>query len=249
MEQLKLKTPKLTIGYSLGALEFALEVDSMLLVNDEQRPPAIPPGHALKRWYEASFELGMRGLLPVPSSPETIRIEDNKAHITTTSQRVIKVEFEELHVFDLDRVHGLATEEKIHIYEVYDWFDIKRGAKQPACSILTPHAFVQKLVFYPSSRHDGNDGRFKDCYSRSYVEPSCLNDFEYSETAAKFAAMKIIRDNGFRGRQQETDGRPYHLNIVLEHSMRDLYKHKKEFIVTTELPPNIHCHSTADKWT
>ena len=81
------------------------------------------------------------------------------------------------------------------------------------------------------------------------MEPSCLNDFEYSETAAKFAAMKIIRDNGFRGRQQETDGRPYHLNIVLEHSMRDLYKHKKEFIVTTELPPNIHCHSTADKWT
>ena len=236
-----LTTSKLTIGYSLGALRFALVNNSMLLVNGDQRPSMVADGDALTEWLQTSFKLGMKGLLPLPSTIESIRIEDNTAKITTIFQRLIKIKFEELYLFDMELVEGLEVEERVSMYKVYDWFDIKRGAKQAACSILTPNSFVQKLVFYPSLRRDGNDGSFKDCYATSYVEAQKLGEFEHSETAAQFAVTKMIKEKGFRARPQTANGKIYYLNIALEHARRDLYKYEKDFVRGDSLPSNIFC--------
>ena len=161
---------------------------------------------------------------------------------------MIKIRFEELYIFDLDRVGALAIEEKIENYIVYDWFNIRRGAKQAACTIESPRDFVKKLVFYPSARKDGNDGSFKDCYTKSYISAHELQEFQCSETVAKFAAMRLIKENGLHGPPREFEDKVHHLNIILEHDKRELHKHEKEFIIGEDVTSNIFCCNVSKKW-
>lgn len=244
----ELTTDKLVIGYNLAALQYAINNNGMLLVNGATVPHSIDEKDKSKRWYQLTFDLGIRGLLPIPSDVETVRIEDNTAYVTTEFYKMIKIHFTELYVFDLELVRGLEVEEKVYDYVVYDWFNIRRGAKQASCKIYTPNNFVKELVFYPSLRKDGNDGSFKDCYTKSYIAASALQEFEYSETAARFAALKLIKDNGLRGPKRSLGDTEHYLNLLLEHDKRELHKNKKDFIVESEAPNIFYCNISKE-WT
>ena len=220
----------------------------MLLINGDTTPHSIADKDNENQWYRLTFELGMRGLSPIPSAIETIRIRDKSANITTEFYRLIKIHFKELYIFDTELVEGLPVHEKIEEYIVYDWFNIKRGVKQPACKIFSPRQFVNELVFYPSIRKDGNDGTFKDCYTKSYISPENLEDFEYSETAAKFAAINMIKENGLRGPERSVGDKIHHLNLILDHDRRELHKNKKEFVISDELPSSIFCCNISKEW-
>jgi len=220
----------------------------MLLVNGSTTPHSVEEKDRENQWYRLIFNLGMRGLTPIPSEIETIRIEGNTAKITTEFYRMIKIHFKELYIFDMERVDGIEVEEKIEEYVVYDWFDIKRGVKQAACKILSPRQFVKELVFYPSIRKDGNDGTFKDCYAKSYISTENLDDFEYSETAAKFAATNMIKGSGLRGPKRSVGDKIHHLNLILDHDRRDLHKNKKEFVISEDFPSNIFCCNISKEW-
>ncbi len=247
LETPELHTQKLVIGYSLGALEWARENKGMLLVNALSAPHPIENKEEAARWYQLIFELGMAGLTPIPSAIEAIRVEENTARIATETHALIKIAFEELYIFDMEKVEGISIEERVKDYIVYDWFDVKRGAKQADCKVLAPRDFVKKLVFYPSQRKDGNDGSFKDCYTKSYIAAEELEEFEYSETAARFAAMKLIKENGINGPKRNNGDKSHYLNVVLEHNRRDIHKNEKEFIMIEEPPANIFC-MPSEKW-
>ncbi len=249
IQEPELNTKKLVIGYSLPAFQFAMENDAMIFVNGCLSPHPIEEKEKAHKWHRLTFDLGMRGLTPIPSEIESIRIEKNVAKVTTEFYRMIKVHFEELYIFDLDCVEGLAIEEKIEDYIVYDWFNIKRGAKQPSSRIISTRDFVKKLVFYPSLRKDGNDGSFKDCYTKSLIASDRLREFDHSETVARFAAMRLIKENGFHGPERRFEDKVHYLNIILEHDKREIHKHKKEFIVGEGVASNIFCCSASPKWT
>ena len=240
----ELRTHKLVIGYSLEALEFAQAERAMLLLNGDVVPHAVEEARQHQRWHRLTFDLGMQGLTPIPSAIESIRIEGDMARVITEFYRMIKIHFEKLYIYDMDLVGGLDAEEKIEEYVVYDWFNIKRGAVQSACKILTPRDFVRQVVFYPSARKDGNDGSFKDCYTKSYISSKDLQEFENSETAAKMAALRMIKKNGIRGPKRAVGDKVYYLNLVLEHDRRELHKNKKEFIQNDEVPSNINFVNT-----
>lgn len=244
-----MNTKKLVIGYSLEALQFAETQNAMLLLNGATTPHPVEHKEREDKWYRLTFDLGMRGLTPIPSTIESIRIENSTANVITEFHRLIKIHFEQLYIYDMDLIEGIPVEEKIEEYVVYDWFDIKRGAKQPACKILTPTDFIRKVVFYPSIRKDGNDGSFKDCYTKSYISPHRLEEFEYSETAAKMATMRLIKENGLRGPRRSFGEKTHYLNLVLEHDRRVLHKNKKEFIQSSDLPPNINFFNITNSWT
>ena len=236
-----LRADSLIIGCSLEALRFADEQGAMVLIN------GAPPIHEVenfkewKAWHHLTFMLGMRGLVPLSSPIEKIRIETSIAKIITESFKVIKIQFEKLYIFDLGRVEGLPVREHVNKYIVYDWFDIKRGAKQVIEKIAGDNDFVNELYFYPSKRRDGNDGSFKDCYTKSYILAENIENFEYSELASKFAAMRLIKQEGLVGPLRKFGEKTHHLNLILEHNKRDLYKHQKEFVVDKgeKLPNNI----------
>ena len=215
--------------------------NAMVLVNGMMGPHPIEEKEDALKWYRLLFDLGMRGLTPIPSEIESIRIESSTAHVTTEFHKLIKIHFEEVYIFDMEKVTGIEVEEKIKDYIVYDWFNVRRGAKQAALKMFASTDFVKKLVFYPSVRKDGNDGTFKDCYTQSRIPSEKLQVFEYSETAAEFAAMKLIKENGVRGPERHVGDKSHHLNVVLEHDRREIYKNKKEFIIGEDLPSNIFC--------
>jgi hypothetical protein len=215
----------------------------MLLLNGTTTPHAIADKEKENKWYRLTFDLGMRGLSPIPSTIERIRIGDTTANITTEFYRLIKIHFKELYVFDMELVDGLTAQEEIEEYIVYDWFNIKRGAKQAPCKILTSTDFIKEVVFYPSIRRDGNDGSFKDCYTKSYIGADVIDEFEHSETAAKLATSRLIKENGLRGPARTVGEKVHYLNVVLEHDRREIHKNKKAFIRTDDLPDNIYLYN------
>jgi len=229
-------------------LQFAKAHNAMILINGTTTPHSVADREGENQWYRLTFELGMRGLSPIPSSIEGIRIADSVANVTTEFYRLIKIHFKELYIFDMELVGGVPVEEKVEEYIVYDWFDIKRGAKQPPCKILTSADFVKELVFYPSARKDGNDGSFKDCYTKSYILAHQLNEFEYSETAAKLTTLRLIKENGIRGPSRRSREREHYLNLVLEHNRRESHKNHKVFIHADELPANIYLCNITEEW-
>lgn len=235
----RLKAQKLVIGHTLEALQFAQDNGAVVLINEQQTPHPIENPKEWKEWHRLTFLLGMRGLSPIPSDTNSIRIEEGCASVSTEAHRVIKINFEELHIFDTSRVQGLGIETKVLKFLVYDWFDIKRGAKQSINKLVNDDEFVRELCFYPSLRKDGNNGSIKDCYTKSYINSEDLEKFEYSETAARFAAMRLIKENNLTGPSRKFGDKVHHLNLVLKHSRRELYEHTKKYIINESLPKNI----------
>tara|TARA_R110002020_G_scaffold6878_12_gene29209 strand:- start:13940 stop:14596 length:657 start_codon:yes stop_codon:yes gene_type:complete len=213
----------------------------MLLVNSCFRPNEIDSSEDFRKWNLVSFELGLNGLLPIPSEIESIKVEEKKATVITENYNKVEIFFNELYLFDLDLITGISAREEIIEYLVYDWFDIKRGAKQATCKIIGTSQFISELVFYPSRRRDGNQGGIKDCYAKSFIPANLIDDFESSETAALLASSALIKRNGFKGPIRKVDDKIHNLNVVLQHNRRDIYKYKKKYIFSEDLPEHIFC--------
>jgi hypothetical protein len=237
-----LQTNKLVIGHSLGALEYTQESGALLLLNGETKPHQYEAPGKHKRWNSLIFQLGMSGLQPIPSRIESIRVAGDTVNISTEFYRSIKISFKELHIFDLDRVEGINAAEDVSEYLVYDWFDIKRGAHQNKLQLYSEADFVRELVFYPSTRRDGNAGNIKDCYTKSFIGASELTTFEASPTSARMAALALMNQEHLRGPSYTLGDKNYYLSVVLEHRRRDVYKKKKKYIINEDLPNNIHWH-------
>ena len=235
----ELKAQKLIIGHTLEALRFAQDKGAVILVNRQQAPHPIEAAHEWSQWHHLTFVLGMRGLSPIPSAINNIRIQDNQATVSTVAHRVIKINFEQLYIFDTHLIEGLSIEKEISKYVVYDWFDIKRGAKQTVTKLINNDEFIKELSFYASQRKDGNDGTIKDCYAKSYINTEDLEKFEFSETAARFAAMKLIKENELKGPSRTVGDKVHYLNLKLEHNKRELYEYDKQYIINERLPKNI----------
>ena len=235
-----LKTGRLVVGYTLEALQYAHACGAMIIVNGQQRPHRLEKPSEHDQWHLLSYKLGMAGLSPIPSAVETVRIEGNVAHVATENYRQIKIQFEELYLFDLDLVEGVSVTEEVEEYVVYDWFKIRLGAMQEVESLTTCNNFVKEVVFYDSERIDGNRS-LKDCYSKSVVRATDLESFESSGTAAKMATLKAIQDAGLKGTSRQINNATHYLNVVIEHDRRDLYKFKKRYVLNEELPLNVFC--------
>jgi len=234
-----LPTNKLVIGYCLEALEYSKSSGAMLLINGATKPHKYESYQNFNRWNLLSFELGIAGLTPIPSRIESIRIEDGAVHVITEFYKKIIICFEELYIFDMELVEGVEAEEEVLEYIVYDWFDIKCGAKQTLDRIEGATNFVNELVFYPSERRDGNAGHIKDCYSKSYILGEDLNKFENSETSARLASLALLKSRDIKGPTRQVEGKVHYLNVVLEHRDREIHKKKKEYVVNKELSSNI----------
>jgi len=236
-----LQSPNVVVGYSLAALECARSKNALLLINGETKPHSFDDPEGLNRWNILTFELGMAGLAPIPSRIENIRIEDKSVTVATEFYKKIKIVFDNIYVFDMERVEGLPIREVVTEYVVYDWFNIKRGAKQDATKIYNPDKFVNELVFYPSLRRDGNDGEIKDCYTKSFVPGNSLHTFENSGTAARLAALALLDRSNIKGPSRQIDQKTHYLKVALEHDRRDVYKHRKEYTSDPTLSAWVHC--------
>ena len=63
--------------------------------------------------------------------------------------------------------------------------------------------FVKDIIFYPTDRSDNRN--LKDLVAVSYLTDEQINDFNYSDTMAKFKIIEMMKDAGIRGARNGRD--------------------------------------------
>jgi hypothetical protein len=160
----------------------------------------------MKLWKKLYYYLSLIGknILSFPAS--SIKIEENKIKAYTKNARMAKINFTKLHIFSDKGVSGLPEPIKTieNKYTVYDWFDVKSGMKHDHDILTSDSSFIQKLIFYKTTRLDG-DHKLKDAVGISLLSKQELEDFEYSDINARFKALYMMKKAGIRGARNGRD--------------------------------------------
>jgi hypothetical protein len=130
------------------------------------------------------------------------------------------INFQKLHIFDLDNCGNLGVDEVIKDYLVHDMFDITSGSRLGREIILKPKdSFVQLVEFVPSNRVDRNSlGDFKDIVTTSIIAHEDIKNFDYSETVVRIFLERKLQQHEIK----QPNGRALKIN----HSFRHVVKNR-----------------------
>ena len=160
---------------------------------------------SLKRdvWNKLVWTLSLSGNILFSDKVKTVRLEpDNIIRVTTNNTRFAKIKYERLIVFDPDIIQNIPNEvlkPAENLYKVYDWMAITNGMSQKIDYLSTGDHFVDEVYLYPTDRVDGVQLSLKDILTISYLTKEQLQNFEYSDTYARFKVLKLMKQNGIRG--------------------------------------------------
>jgi len=166
----------------------------------------------------------LRGLLLNYEDYSTIRIRDNQIKISSPAG-LVKYEFGSCDIFDPT---GIDLENEIvkpspSVFTVYDDFELSNlGGKH---IFLEPKISDEKLTkeihYYTSERVDGAH-YVTDCVSKSILTREQLNDFEYSDSMARFAIERHLTSIGIYGNFMEyyKNGSPKYRKPKVVHRSR-----------------------------
>jgi len=208
------------LGWREEAVSFAREHGYHLIVNSDQRPFHHFVGHQdiKSKWYEGIFDLGMRSLLPIPFSVQTVGLDEDYLKVVTEGNTKVMISFKKLHIFDLDNCGNLGVDEVIKDYLVHDMFDITAGSRRDRGLVLKPeNTFVRLVEFITSNRIDRNtSGDFKDILTTSIIRHEDIKSFDCSETIVRIFLERLLKEQEIK----QPDGR----SLKIQHSFRHQVK-------------------------
>jgi len=187
----------------------------------------------LEIWENLVFCLSMSGLVPASDKVYSMRIEDNNLlKLTTKDSRVLRFKFDKLRIFDTENMAGLESFKEVNKFKVVDWINVRSGMKHEYDYFETKDDFVKEVYFYPSQRTGaGEKDERKDLVAVSYLTKEQLNDFEYSDTYAKFKILSLMKKAGIKGARNgknvnDPEKYNYH-SIKIEPSHREVEANEK----------------------
>ncbi len=156
-------------------------------------------------WARLNFFLGLSGLLPMSDKAANIRITDNELSVVTRQSRNIKFNFNKLVVFDDEKIFGLPQIKKktTEKSRVFDWVNVRSGCSHNILHLHSDAEFVKDIIFYPTDRSDNRN--LKDLVAVSYLTNEQINDFNYSDTMAKFKIIEMMKEAGIKGARNGRD--------------------------------------------
>tara|TARA_B100001250_G_C19734820_1_gene760270 strand:- start:360 stop:1130 length:771 start_codon:yes stop_codon:yes gene_type:complete len=230
-----MKLKEIVIGHSLEAVLYAYTRDCDLIINSLRRPfefDDVEEGlgryqfetkNKLEIWSSLVLELALDGACPFGDSVESIRVEGNTLRVIPESGTAVEVEFEKCFIFDDENVTvpNRIIEKANSEYRVIDWFNVRTGTTHEFDQLLTGEDFVGDLYFYKSRRIDGAHNK-KDLVTVSYLREDQLQDFQFSETMAKFKAQSIMKDHGIKGSRSgiSKNGKVIYYSVRIEPDYR-----------------------------
>jgi len=185
-------------------------------------------------WERLHFFLSLGGNIPFPSEFSSIRVSGNDLRATTANARMIKISFNKLTIFNHLDIQGVQYDQisSGDHYKVYDYFDVRSGMKHEYDFLEDDDRFVNKLMFYPSDRIDGNHN-LKDVIAESHLALKELESFEYSDINARFKTLYMMKLAGIRGtrngRDQKDRTKYKFYAIKIENSQRIIVPPNKHF--------------------
>jgi hypothetical protein len=229
----------IVLGWREEAVSFAREHGYHLIVNSDQRPFQHFVGHQdiKSKWYEGIFDLGMRSLLPIPFSVQTVGLnEEGRLKVVTEGNTKVLINFKKLHIFDLDNCGNLGIDEVIKDYLVHDMFDITAGSRLGRDIILKPKdTFVRLIEFVTSNRIDRNtSGDFKDILTTSIIGHKDIKSFDCSETVIRIFLERKLKEHEIK----QSNGR----SLKIRHSFRHTVKNNFHFNPVGELDVRMVLH-------
>ena len=171
-------------------------------------------------WQRLIISLSLAGLLPMGDKVVSLGVQKDKLKASTHNSRLGRFEFNKLIIFDDKDIRGLpkVKEQQFGKCRVIDWFHVRSGMEHDHNLFETEDNFIQKVIFHPSDRF-GNQtsGRLrKDLVAISYLDENQIDDFDYSDTMAKFKITQMMKDAGIKGARNGRD--TYNPNIYRYYS-------------------------------
>jgi len=167
-------------------------------------------------WERLLFLLSLRGLAPLSNLCTSIRHIDSRVVCYNDYSKIMELNFEKCLYFGDRNASGFVTKTKFDAgtYLCYDYIAFNKGGKHEIDFIHTGDDFISEIWFYSSDRIDGNTP-VRDACAVSKLTSDQLNDFDFSETMARFKVMQTMKDNGMRGPQNgfTKKGTPRHYNF------------------------------------
>lgn len=223
---LDLHYDKLIIGADLSALCFAINNNCPILFIDLKRPHQF--SEDLKIYNDLLFKLASKDLIPFSNLVYSIRLEDNNLKVVTKNNLVVTVTYNKLIISDDYKIEGMPviTDKTSTCNLVIDYIDIISGNNNDTKDINTQEG---KLVFYRSNTNG------LDLAYISYIDDKDLESFEYSEAASRLKCLKIMKENGFKGRYDKTND--HYKPVIIRSQNRVIYPLGKN--IYSDLPQNI----------
>jgi hypothetical protein len=247
---LKAHYDEIIIGSSLGALSYAFRhglpvffttprrphrfeyfnapkiIDDLRITHEENKLTT-PNGEVYRGqkkvflWEKLAFTLNLSGLCPLNGSATNLRIENNNLLKAYNDFSLISsIEFDKATIFD-ENLNIETRKIEPPRYVVLDWFSAHSGGKHNIDLIQTEDEFVKEIWFYESDRvHSG----IKDICAISYLTEDQVDEFEFSDTYARFKTQKIMELNGMKGASNGIDpatGKNKHYAIKISNVSRD----------------------------
>ncbi len=193
-------------------------------------------------WERLLFMISMSGRAPLSTLCSSMRYERERLICSNDYGKIAEVHFQKAYYFGDENCSGLINEKTVanpH-YICYDWIAFNRGGKHEIDLIETTDKFVNQIWFYPTDRIDGNSP-IKDACLISTLTQAQLQDFDYSQTMARFKMIAEMRERGMRGpfNGYSPTGAPKHYNFrtsIIGRQTRKKPAHPYAAIPQVEVP-------------
>tara|TARA_R110000824_G_scaffold286146_1_gene474302 strand:- start:2073 stop:2891 length:819 start_codon:yes stop_codon:yes gene_type:complete len=231
---------EIVIGSCLSSLVFAFKYNLPILFKQINKPfmfddvyvedpsfldfgrgSKIP---AVFLWEKLMLYHGFYGNIIAPDLARSIRVEEDKLKVTTEFSRLVRINFDKLHIFDPKQLEGIPipTRSTEGIHTVIDWFNVKKGAKHNKTYIKYDQSFLNEIWFYSSVRVP--NPTYKDCVVKSLLTSNQIKDHDHSEVICRLQLQKVFKELNITERPR------------LEHAGRDIYwSYNEEYLETDRL--------------
>lgn len=244
MTKNKYKLEKVVVGGNLSSFLYSY-INNLPLIITSLKPPhrfeTIGSDSSLELWEKLYFLLSLSGLNFVGDKAQYARIKDDRIlSVTAVNSSLIEIEFDKLIIFDDENISGLPvsveelskTKNKLL---VLDWMVARPCMEHDFEYFCTDDEFVKHIYFYPTERMTGLHPRKKDVVAISYLTREQLQEFEYSDTYARFKTTSIMKDNGITGRKNGySGGKQIHYALKLEVERREIRSIRMNLYDNTE---------------
>ena len=198
-------------GIDLSCLKIPGTVESLTTFGREKK---IGLGKELL-WERLLFIMSLMGHLPLSDMCSSIRHDDSKIICFNEYSKIAEVRYEKMYNFKQD--------DKNNKFLCRDWIAFNSGGKHDIDLIETSDEFVNQIWFYQSDRICGNT-KVKDACAISVIDRELIDDFEFSQTMARFKAVKEMKDRGMKGLLSSygPNGKPKHYDFKTSITSRSI---------------------------
>tara|TARA_R100001591_G_scaffold114512_1_gene128947 strand:- start:604 stop:1287 length:684 start_codon:yes stop_codon:yes gene_type:complete len=201
------KDVNITIGGSLNALQWAYQHGTRLIINKPSFPPPYEPSDKKLVWGLLYYKLMMDGKIIGGDYVNAVRIDDDEITVACKNNIINRTTYDNVTLFDDENVIGLPDQkQEVDQFTVIDtMMAVSFVFKDTAFTLKTGDDLVNEIHIHK----DYINSPAKIAVV-SNLNKKQLNDFDFSDTMAKFKTETILKDAGFTGNFMKRD------EVVLE---------------------------------